>query len=128
MNRTRGVGTEDSEESIMLMGMDGWVEQECEKDCQQQQDVTRVSTTSSSSSAWEKTVMDKRARIIGHEEDEFSRGFGIPTTTTTTLSSHYPSSKVMMMSGKATNRFMEKVQAEATRKFQDQLASIAMTA
>lgn len=126
MNRIRGVGTEDSEERIMLMGMDGWVEQECETHCQKQRDEKRLTTTSSS--AWEKTVMDKRARIICNEEDEFSRGFGIPTSTTSSLSSLHPSGKVMMMSGKTTNRFMEKVQAEASRKFQDQLASIAMTA
>lgn len=139
------------EESMMLMGMDGWMEQpdlgqdnnnnnsnnnmmtgtdvaqqeeyNCEKHhrLKHPQETRTVSSTSTlpspSSSTWERRMMDNRARIIENEEREFVRGFN-PFSTTTTSSS----------SGKNTNRFMEKVQAEASRKFQEQLASVAMTA
>lgn len=138
------------EESMMLMGMDGWMEQpdlgqdnnnnnsnnnmmtgtdvaqqeeyNCEKHHrlkhpQETRTVSSTSTLPSSTSAWERRMMDNRARIIENEEREFVRGFN-PFSTTTTSSS----------SGKNTNRFMEKVQAEASRKFQEQLASVAMTA
>ena len=134
LNRSRGVGMEGAEEeSMMLMGMDGWMEQPdlghdemigaqqhgCENHTMQQER-RRVSPLPLSSS-WERRMMDYRARIIENEEKEFTRGFVFSTTTsssTTSTSSHQ---------GK-TNRFMEKVQAEATRKFQEQLTSVAMTA
>jgi hypothetical protein len=123
------------EESMMLMGMDGWMEQPdlghdndmivaqqgYEKPTQQE---TRRVSSLPSSLSWERRMMDNRARIIENEENEFTRGFIFSTTTSSSSSS---SSTTSSHQGK-TNRFMEKVQAEATRKFQEQLTSVAMTA
>ncbi|KAL7438186.1 hypothetical protein ACHAXH_009676 [Discostella pseudostelligera] len=136
LNRSRGVGMEGAEEeSMMLMGMDGWMEQPdlghdndmivaqqgYEKPTQQE---TRRVSSLPSSLSWERRMMDNRARIIENEEKEFTRGFIFSTTTSSSSSS---SSTTSSHQGK-TNRFMEKVQAEATRKFQEQLTSVAMTA
>ncbi len=140
LNRARGVGTAEgasSEESMMLMGMDGWIEQPGSRRQLGVSALPPLSLAAATAAAWEKTMMDNRARIIENEEKEFSRGFLSSTSSTaTSLSSHKDpgnnnnnnNNKRMIVSGMNTNRFMEKVQVEATRKFQEQLASVAMTA
>ncbi len=168
LNRARGVGIAggegaSSEESMMLMGMDGWVEQpgssiigqdannnnnnnrmmemevqqeDCAKHDPQQPSVSALPPlplAAATAAAWEKAMMENRARIIENEEMEFSHGFPSSSTASSSSSHTTPgnnnNNKRLIMSGKNTNRlFMEKVQAEATRKFQEQLASVAMTA
>mmetsp|Transcript_55051 Transcript_55051/g.117007 ORF Transcript_55051/g.117007 Transcript_55051/m.117007 type:complete len:337 (+) Transcript_55051:65-1075(+) len=112
LNRARGVepGAVDG-----LMGMDGWMEQEdgmtdaelllMGVELEDDSNVAKETT-----SMWERKTTARRANIIEEEERDFSRRF--------------------MPSEGAKTGLVEtkKIQEEASRKFQEQLVGLAMTA
>mmetsp|Transcript_139 Transcript_139/g.262 ORF Transcript_139/g.262 Transcript_139/m.262 type:complete len:311 (+) Transcript_139:105-1037(+) len=133
LNRSRGVDT--STDSV-LMGMDGWMEptsnasssmdaellaeEEFEKQQQQQQQTQTQQLHTMA--PWQRKMTEKRASIIAKEEQDFT------VRLSSSSSSSSQSTKKSAKNGLFAEETKKMLQEEASRKLQERLMSVAMTA
>lgn len=136
LNRARGLG--EGGESLVMMGMDGWMEQrressrivdaellaELEFEKRQSERVVSVVDVDENDneevheqSVWQRKMTEKRASIIEKEEEDFV-SLGSPQGKSNSSANK---SGVLELEAK-------KIQEEAAKKLQERLMSVAMTA